>query len=246
MKYTFEKAISGTHGTAIQALALSAINFELSRQISNHPSLKMPVDKPASPDDLRALLVIPELDGRTADAVSLDLLIDANIATCALTKDVASTTDFDTNGRQVRPFAYLIDRIRTPISSIEATYDWRADMAAKVAVEQASLLGIKDTTLIETKAKERAIGDMKERKAYAIAEVNSLIRPSIMNEETSKLIEMIVDLDGKAFNGLLLTHNAAVASVASATRRLEAGKFVTVDSEVVLFAKSAMRDDKVD
>ena len=244
--YSFEKALTGTHGNAIQALTLSAINFELSRQVANHPSLKQPTETITTPDDLRDLMVIPELEGRTKDPVTLDLLVDGLIATCALIKDVASIVDYDTQGRQIRPFEYILARTRTPISAIESTYDWRADMAAKVAGEQAALLGITDTGSIEAKAKARALGDTKERKAYALAEISSIVRPSLMQEESSKLIEILVDLDGKAFNGLLLAHNAAVANVAGAKRRLEAGQYTTVDSEVVLFAKSPIRDNQPD
>ena len=244
--YTTEGLLNGRHGPALQALTLSALNFELSRQVANHSSLKMPTEKVSTPDDLRDLMVMPELEGRTKDPVTLDLLLDGLVATCALIKDVASTVDYDTSGRQVRPFEYILARTRTPISAIESTYDWRADMAAKVASEQAALLGITDTAGIEAKAKARALGDTKERKAYALAEVNSLVRPSLMQEESAKLIEMLVDLDSKAFNGLLLAHNSANANLAGAKRRLEAGQYTTVDSEVVLFAKSAVRDDKVD
>lgn len=242
VKYTFEGLVNGRHGPAIQALTLSAINFELSRQVANHEKLKMPVETVDTPDSLRDMMVMPELEGRTKDPVTLDLLVDGLIATCALIKDVASTIDYDTAGRQIRPFEYIMNRCRTPISAIESTYDWRADMTAKVAGEQAVLLGITDTTAIEAKAKARALAQSNERKAYAMQEVQSVMRTSLMAEESSKLIEMLVDLDGKCFDGFRLAHNSATAQCVGAKRRLEAGQYTVVDPEVVLFANSYVKD----
>jgi hypothetical protein len=246
VRYTFEGLLNGRHGDALKAATLSAINFELSRQVSNHTSLKMPVERPNTPDDLRDLMVIPELEGRTEAPVTLDALVDGMIATCALIKDVASIVDYDSQGRMIRPFEYILNRCRTPISCIESTYDWRADMTAKVAGEQAILLGIKDTAAIEAKAKARALAESQERKAYAVAEVTSAVRPSLMQEESAKLVEMLVDLDGKCFDGLRLAHASANAQCTGAKKRLEAGQFTLVDTEIVIFAQHAVRDTKED
>jgi hypothetical protein len=241
VKYSLEGIISGRHGQAIQALGLSAINFELARQVSNHESLKMPTTQVDTPDALRDLMVMPELEGRS-NVVSLDLLVDGLIATCALIKDVASTVDYDSAGRQIRPYAYILDRCRTPISAIDSTYDWRADMTAKVAGEQAHLLGITDTAGIEAKAKARALAQSAERKAYAMAEVQSVLRPQLMTAESSELVDILLDLDGKCFDGFKLAHNSANAQCVSAKKRLEAGQYTVVDPEVVIFAGTFVKD----
>jgi hypothetical protein len=191
-------------------------------------------------------MVIPELEGRLPDAPTLDALVDGLIASCALIKDVASMIDYDTSGRQFRPFSYILERTRTPISCIESTYDWRADMTAKVAGEQAVMLGIKDTKAIEEKAKARALAESAERKAFAMAEIQSVIRASLMNEESAHLIELLVDLNQKTFDGLRLAHASANAQITSAKKRLEAGQYTVVDPEVILFAQWELKDKSTD
>ena len=244
--YTFEKAITGLNGNAILAASLSAINFELSRQVANHHALKMPVVKPETPDDLRDLLVIPELEGRTSEAPRLDTLVNALIASCMLIKDLAQVIDFDEAGRQTRPYAYLLERAITPISAVTRNFEWRADMASKAAIDQAHQLGMIDAEQIGQRAKERSVKQNAERIKYALAEIKSVAHDSLVSEEATKLQEMLIDLDGIAYNGLQLTHNSANASIASAKKRLEQGQFVTVDPELILFAKAHIRDTQPD
>lgn len=239
--YTFSGLVSGQHGKALQAMTLTAVNFELSRQVGNHPSLKMPTQRPDSPDDMRDLLVLPELEGRDdIGPKKLDALLDGLVATCALIKDVASAVDYDNAGRLIRPFAWIIDRCRTPASTIEQNFAWRADMAAKVAGEQARMLGMKDTSDIETRANERAKLENAERMKYALAEVNSNTNLAIMQEDEVNLIDYLLDLNQTTFNGLKLAHAAAQNEMTRARKRLESGLYATVDSEVVMFAKWAM------
>jgi len=239
--YTFDNLINGRHGNALKALALTTVNFELSRQIAQHPQLKMPVSRPSSPDDLRDAMTLPEFEGRSS-IQKLDVLLDGLVATCALIKDVASTTDYDAAGRLTRPFAWIIDRCRTPISAVTAAFEWRADMAAKVAGEQAQMLGVKDAKDIEAKARERAMAQNEERMNYALAEVNSNTTMQLMTEDEVNLIDLLLDLNQKTYDGLRLVHQAAQNEMTRARKRLEAGLYTTVDPEVILFAKSALPD----
>lgn len=239
MIYSLETLLTGSNGPACNALTLSSLNFELGRQVSNHPDLKMPSTAIASPDDLRSLMVMPEFEGQNKPP-ALDLLVDALVATCGLIKDVAETIDYDTSGRMFRPYAYILERARTPVSCIESTYEWRAEQTGKVASEQANILGLKNPDEIAKKAIARAKGEQAERKAYAVAEVASHIHAGLITEEASKLIEILLDLDGTAYNGLVLAHNTANNQIAGAKKRLEAGQYTTIDSEVLLFANSKL------
>lgn len=247
MKYTFEKAVNGSHGMAIYVNTLTALNFNLAMQLSNHPALKMPVDKPISPDDLRDPCELPELEISKQEPVKLDSISDALLATAYLLNLASTYKDYDPNtGRETTPFAYVKDRILTPYKAIQRQYEWRADMAAKVATEQAALIGIKDSADIGNKAKERSNLQNKEKIAYALAELDSIANYNLRNEPNEKLIEILVDLDGKAYNGLLLSSNLANASMENARKRLANGQYVNVDVELALFAKAHVRDDKPD
>lgn len=237
MKYDFSGIISGKFGYGLKATALSALNFELSRQVANHPTLKMPTEKVASPDDLRAKLTLPELEGRDVGPQKLDVLLDGLVATCALVKDLASHSDYDSAGRITHPYRYLIDRVRTPIGCIESNFAWRADMAAKVAGEQAALLGV-DAKKVEENARKRSMEQNQERMNYALAEVNSNTNLKVMDQEESFLLETLIDLNQNTFDGMKLIQSAAQAELQRAKRRLEQGLYTVVDEEVILFAKS--------
>jgi hypothetical protein len=239
--YNVTDMLMGKNGNALKALVLSSINFELSRQIANHPSVKMPISRPDSPDDMRALLTLPELEGREFTQ-KLDALVDGLVATCAMIKDLAQSSDYDVAGRITYPFRYLLDRVRTPQSSITANYEWRADMAAKVAEEQASMLGVKDSKAIGDKARERNRAENQERIDYALAEVNSQTNMNLMQEDESLLIELLVDLNQTTFDAIKLAHNSAQAEVQRAKKRLESGLYTTVDSEVVIFSKTPIAE----
>lgn len=241
MKYNLTDMLLGKNGNAIKGLVLTSINFELSRQIANHPSVKMPVSRPDSPDDMRALLTLPELEGREFGQ-KLDALCDGLIATCALIKDLAQTSDYDSAGRITHPFRYLIDRVRTPASSIISNFEWRADMSAKVAEEQAQMLGVADPKAVGDKARERNKGENQERINYAIAEVNSQTNINLMKEDESLLIELLIDLNQKTFDAVRLAHNSAQAELTRAKKRLEAGLYTTIDPEIIIFAKTVMPD----
>lgn len=240
MKYSFETIINGKHGNGLKAVALSAINFELARQIANHPQVKMPTEKVDSPDALRDMITLPELEGREFGQ-KLDVLIDGLVATCALIKDLACSEDFDSStGRITRPYAYLIDRAITPQSAIERNFAWRADMSAKVATEQASLLGIKDAETIGDKARQRSMEQNAERIAYALSEVNSNTNLNLMQEDEVNLLDLLNDLNQQTFNGLALVQASAQSELTRAKRRIEQGLYTKVDEEVILFAKTAL------
>lgn len=241
MKYSFEGIISGKHGNGLRACALSAINFELSRQIANHKQVKMPTEKVESPDELRDMITLPELEGREFGQ-KLDALIDGLVATCALIKDLAQSSDYDAAGRITHPYAYLIDRTITPQAAIERNFAWRADMAAKVATEQAHLLGIKEAELIGQKAHKRAMEQNQERINYALAEVNSNTNLNVMKEDEVNLIDLLNDLNQQTFNGMKLIQASAQAELARAKRRIEQGLYTRVDEEVILFAKTALAE----
>lgn len=239
MKYSFDGIISGKHGNGLKAVALSAINFELSRQIANHKQVKMPVEKVESPDELREMITLPELEGREFGQ-KLDALIDGLVATCALIKDLASTSDYDSAGRITHPYSYLIERAITPQSAIERNFAWRADMAAKVATEQAHLLGITDAEKIGDKAREKAMLQNQERINYALSEVNSNTNLNLMQEDEVNLLDLLVDLNQNTFNGMKLIQASAQAELQRAKRRIEQGLYTRVDEEVILFAKVAL------
>ena len=239
MKYSFETIINGKHGNGLKAVALSAINFELARQIANHPQVKMPTEKVDSPDALRDMITLPELEGREFGQ-KLDVLIDGLVATCALIKDLAGSADYDSAGRITRPYAYLIDRAITPQSAIERNFSWRADMSAKVATEQASLLGIKDSETIGDKARQRSMEQNAERIAYALSEVNSNTNLNLMQEDEVNLLDLLNDLNQQTFNGLALIQASAQSELQRAKRRIEQGLYTKVDEEVILFAKTAL------
>lgn len=239
MKYSFDGIINGKHGNGLKAVALSAVNFELARQIANHPQVKMPTEKLDSPDALRDMLTLPELEGREFGQ-KLDVLIDGLVATCAMIKDLASSSDYDSAGRITRPFAYLIDRAITPQSAIERNFAWRADMSAKVASEQASLLGIKDAETIGDKARQRSMEQNAERIAYALSEVNSNTNMKLLQEDEVNLIDLLNDLNQQTFNGLQLIQASAQSELQRAKRRIEQGLYTKVDEEVILFAKTAL------
>jgi hypothetical protein len=63
-----------------------------------------------------------------------------------------------------------------------------------------------------------------------------------MQEESDKLIENLVDFDGKAFDILRLAHASANAQITGAKKRLEAGQYAVVDPEVILFANFQVSD----
>lgn len=238
-QYTFENILNGKHGNGLKAVALSAVNFELSRLIANHPTVKMPTEKVDSPDALRDLITLPELEGRE-QGQKLDALIDGLVATCALIKDLASSSDYDSAGRITRPYAYLIDRAITPQGAIERNFAWRADMSAKVATEQAQLLGIKDAETIGDKARQRSMEQNSERIAYALAEVNSHTNLNLMQEDEVNLLDLLNDLNQQTFNGLALIQASAQSELRRAKRRIEQGLYTKVDEEVILFAKTAL------
>jgi hypothetical protein len=242
--YNLTDILLGKNGNALKGLMLTTLNFEISRQISNHPSLKMPTSRPDSPDDMRALLTLPELEGRELGQ-RLDVLVDGLVATCALIKDLAMTSDYDASGRITHPFRYLLDRARTPASCIQSNYDWRADMAAKVAEEQAQLIGVKDTKAIGDKARERNKAENQERINFALAEINSHTNLNLMQEDEINLIDLLVDLNQNTFNALKLAHVSASNEITRAKKRLEAGLYTNIDTEIILFAKSTMIDDEV-
>lgn len=239
MKYSFENIINGKHGNGLKAVALSAINFELARQIANHPQVKMPTEKVDSPDALRDMITLPELEGREFGQ-KLDVLIDGLVATCALIKDLAGSADYDSAGRITRPYAYLIDRAITPQSAIERNFAWRADMSAKVATEQAQLLGVKDAETIGDKARQRSMEQNAERIAYALSEVNSNTNLNLMQEDEVNLLDLLNDLNQQTFNGLALIQASAQSELQRAKRRIEQGLYTKVDEEVILFAKTAL------
>lgn len=239
MSYSFENVLNGKHGNGLKALALSAVNFELSRQIANHPLLKMPTEKVESPDELRAMITLPELEGREFGQ-KLDALIDGLVATCALIKDLAQTSDYDTAGRITHPYAYMVDRAITPVAAVERNFAWRADMSAKVATEQAALLGVKDAETIGDKARQRSMEQNKERMNYALAEVNSNTNINVMKEDEVNLIDLLMDLNQTTFDGLKLLQAAAGNEMERAKRRIEQGLYTRVDEEVILFAKTKL------
>lgn len=225
--------LNGSNGEALRALTLSAINFELGRQIANHPSLKMPTARPDSPDALRDLVQMPELEGR--DKVTpLDSLTDGLVASCAMIKDVAQRSDFDTAGRIIYPYAWIANSARTPASAVMDQYSWRSNMAAKVAGEKATMLGMKNAKEVEEKARARTDAENKERMDYALAEVNSNTNVNIMKEDESTLIELLLDL--RTIDIMKLAKNAAQGSVERARTRLLEGQYATIDEEVLLFA----------
>jgi hypothetical protein len=236
MTYSATTLLNGSNGEALRGLALSAINFELSRQVSNHPSLKMPTEKLETPDELRDLVMMPEHIEH--DKPKLDQLVDGLIATCALIKDLAGRSDYNASGQLVHPFAWLAGRARTPQSAVVDSFAWRSNMAAKVAGEQATLLGIANPELVEQKARERADAENKERRDYAIAEVRSVQNVALMTAEENELVELLLDLDGQTFNILKLAKAAAQADVERAKQRLLAGKYAVCDEEIMLFAKA--------
>lgn len=247
MNYTFERAITTTHGMAIYATALSAVNFTLAQQLANHKDLKMPTVKVDSPDDLRDPMQMPELEGRTADPITLDIIANGLIASASLMNSLSYFEDYDpATGRHTMPYSYLRDRIQTPFKAVQRQYEWRDDMASKAAQEQALILGIKDTNDIGKKAKERSKAQNKERMDYALTELQSVCQYSLQDEAQNKLQEMLIDLDGKCYNGLLITSNLANASMANARKRLTAGLYAFVDNELALFAKATVKDDQPD
>lgn len=235
MKYSATQLLNGSAGNALKTVALGGVNFQLGAMVSNHPSLKMPTEKHESPDALRDLVQLPELEGRD-DTVRLDTLVTALVASCALIKDLANLQDFNDRGQIVRPFAWMINTVRTPASAVENNYAWRSDMAAKTAGERAMLLGIKDSKAVEEKAKARTDAENQERKNYALAEVNSLTHTSIFEEEETHLIEILLDLN--CIDIVKIAKTSAEAQVKRAKARLLNGQYVTIDDEVLLFANS--------
>ena len=179
MTYTATQLLNGSAGNALKAVALTSINFELARQVANHPSLKMPTTKPSSPDALRDLVQMPEFENQ-GNGDKLDTLVNGLVASCAMIKDLAQVQDFNDSGQLVRPFAWILTNTRTPAGAVEANFAWRSNMSAKVAGEKALLLGLKNSKEIEQKASIRTDQENAERKAYALAEVNSVTNANIM------------------------------------------------------------------
>jgi hypothetical protein len=134
----------------------------------------------------------------------------------------------------------------TPFKAVKRQYEWRDDMASKSAQEQALVLGIKDTNDIGEKAKARSQAQNKERLDYALAELNSVCQYSLQDNPQDKLQEMLIDLDGKCYNGLLITSNLANANMANARKRLTQGLYAFVDNELAIFAMATVRDDTND
>jgi hypothetical protein len=227
--------LNGINGEALRAMTLSAINFELGRQIANHPTLKMPTSRPDTPDALRDLVAMPELEGRDTPN-PLDHIVDALVASCALIKDVAQRSDFDTSGRIIYPYAWIANSARTPASAVADNFAWRSNMAAKVAGEKAVLLGMSNAKEVEDKAKARNEAENAERMAYALAEVNSVTNTNIMKEDEANLIEMLLDL--RTIDIMKLAKSAAQGAVERARTRLLEGQYATIDEEVLLFANS--------
>ena len=242
MTYSTQKLLSGEHGNALQSLTLSALNWEIGRQLAAHPSLKMPTVRPTTPDEFRDEIV--NLDTETNDTrgnarkLTLDELSKGLVATLGLIKDLGEVSDFNNNGQIVKPYAWLADRAVTPVSAILGNYSWRSDQAAKVASEQAKLLGL-DADDIASKAKAKADALNAEKIAYAVAEVNSVTSPALMKEESSKLVEILVDLDGVDFNIFKLAKASAQNSLERTKQRVQAGLYATIDEEVILFANAA-------
>ena len=244
MNYTTESLLAGTHGNALKGVILSTLNWTLASQLANHKSLKMPTEKLDTPDALRDLMAFPEHNGRKTPATA-DQLTTGVLATCAMLRDLGQAVDYSATGTLIYPFAWLADRASTPASAINSHYEWRNDMAARVAGEQAQLLNlsVKEREQIEVQARYRTTAQNQELKAYAIAEANSLTDLKVLELDNPDLIEVLVDLDGIAFDGLRLAHASACNTVNRAKQRLMSGLFTTVDEEVVLFANSKLPDN---
>ena len=60
--YSAETLLNGKEGIALKALTLTALNFNLSALISNHPKLKMPNAKVSTPDEIRDVVSFGEFE----------------------------------------------------------------------------------------------------------------------------------------------------------------------------------------
>lgn len=228
--------LAGKAGDSIKALALSAINFELGRLLVGHPGLKMPeIKADRSPDQFRDLVRMPEQEQAEPDLVGIDTLANGIIATCAMAFDLARKSDFNERGALVRPHAWLIDRVRTPLETINRSFDWRSEQAGKLAEEQALLLGLKDKAAgIAAAATARSNHDTESRREYALAEIEAAMNPNIMSWEEVSIIDLLESIE--QIDIVRLTKAAAIASVDRTKSRLMAGQFARIDEEVVLFA----------
>ena len=229
--------LTGKHGDAVKALALSAINFELGRQLVSHPSLKMPEIKPdRSPDQFRDLIRLPEAEANQPEPPDLALLADGIVGTCALAFDLARKSDFNERGAIIRPHAWLVDRVKTPLETVSRSFDWRSEQEGKTAAEQAIMLGLKEKAeTIAQAAAARANHDQASRKEYALAEVETAMNAQIMQWEETSIIELLESIP--TLDILRLTRAACESSVDRTKARLMAGQFARIDEEIILFAQ---------
>lgn len=234
--------LTGKAGNSIKALTLSALNFELGRLLVGHQMLKQPViEQDRSPDQFRDLIRLPEMEAAKVEPLDAELICNGIIATCAMAFDLARMSDFNERGGLIHPHAWLVDRVRTPIETVRSHFDWRTDQAAKLAQEQAAMIGLSDKAeAIGAAAKARAEHDQRSKAEYALAEVESMMNPSIMKSDESDLIDLLMELEnaGAISSIVKVAANAAHSSIDRTKSRLMAGQFARVDEEVVLFAQT--------
>lgn len=236
LQYNVTSLLNGKHGIGLQAISTASCNFILSSQLSNHPDLKMPTVKVVTPDELRDIVNFGEFV--KVEPIKLSKLVDGVMATCGLIKDIAEYKDVSTSGSVSRPYAWMTEKVRTPASAITNRYKWLSDNTAKTAGIQATLLKMPNAQEIEQKARDRSIAQNQERIAYAIAQVNSLTHLGLLKEDSSKLVDILVELDGEAYDIMAITRASALAEVARATARLLKGDFTRIDEEVAIFASA--------
>jgi len=233
--FTAEKLLNGTCGYPLQALALQAVNYTSATAIANHADVKMPTAKLETPDQFRDLIFTnPEFE--TATRPTLDQLSNANIASCALIRDLAEVQESN-NGKITRPYAWLAERAQTPTSAILRQYAWFADQSAKLAGEQARLLHIADYKQVEDNAKDRTNANNRERVAFALAEVNSSFKEALLIAPPEELVNILLDLDGFAYNIVALTQAGAQRNIEYGKQRLLKGDYTSIDPEVLLFSQ---------
>ena len=234
--YTPETLLNGKEGIALKALTLTALNFNLSALISNHPKLKMPSGKVSTPDEIRDVVSFGEFEKK--EPIQLDILCGASLASCGLLKDVAEHQDISKTGSIIRPYAWILERVRTPYTSVIKRFDWIYSNTAKTIGVQATMLNLPNVAELEANARIKSEQQNKERLAYALAEVNSATHPAILKQDEQQLIDILLDLDGKAFDIIQVAILSAQAEVARTKARILNNDYTRIDAEVILFANS--------
>jgi hypothetical protein len=223
-----EKILAGNFGNTVKALTLSSLNWSACAALTKHPQLKAPVTR-GFIEDTRDDVKLPEME-HIEQTQPLDVVVGQVVATYLLTEQMRRIEDTNERGQTIRPFAYL--KPQTPSEAIRASFNWRADMAAKEIGAKARMLGL-DAKAAETNARAQANGQNAEKLAYAMAEAASVTDKGMMTWDDDALFDLVLDMD---VVGMAL--NASENARDRARARIQAGLWASIDAELLLFLEN--------